>query len=124
MPGIGQAQRLAGSPANYWPLDWRTISSQQYTLSTTEGGVGVFKEPHATVTGTVIERIAETDGDTHLWVRLDSDPKSRFAVEITPQHPISPEPAVGDHGQFFGIFRYDAQHAWFEIHPLDGWVRG
>lgn len=123
MAGDGPAVVLPNRPGcNWWPLTWKTISAQQYTLSTTDPSVAIFKEPHAVVAGTVIEVIKESDGDIHCWVRLDDDPKSRFAVEFDPAISLS-GPAVGDHGHFFGIFRYDAQHQWYELHPVTSWLK-
>lgn len=113
-----QALHIDGSPANYWEIDEQTVTNMQLTLTPLDPSVPVFKEPHCAVTGTVEKVISETDGDHHIWLVFDGSSKSRLACEITPQQPI-PVPAVGAHVRIYGIFRYDHQHAWWEIHPVD-----
>lgn len=105
------------SPANYWLLDEQLISNMQWTVSALDPTVPVFKMPHAVVEGVVSEVINETDGDHHIWLTLDNS-KMRLACEIAPQSTIAP-PATGDHVRIYGIFRYDLQHGWPELHPVD-----
>lgn len=109
-------KKVLGS-CNYWQLDEQLISNMQWTVTPTDQSVPVFKMPHAYVEGVVEKVIHEQDGDTHLWVTLDGS-KFQFACEITPQNPL-PAPTVGDHCGFYGIFRYDLQHGWPELHPVD-----
>lgn len=109
---------LKGSPANYWLLDEQIISNMQIAVTPLDPTVSVFKEPHAVVEGVVEKVISEADGDHHIWLDLDGGSKSRFACEITPQQPITP-PKAGDHVRIYGIFRYDFQHGWWELHPVD-----
>lgn len=105
------------STANYWVLDEQLISNMQLAVTPLDPTVPVFKEPHCVITGTVEKVIHETDGDHHLWVTLDNS-KFQLACEIVPQNQIS-DPAVGDHVKVWGILRYDLQHGWWEIHPID-----
>lgn len=105
------------SPANYWVLDEQLITNMQLTVTPLDPSVPVFKEPHIVITGTVEKVIHEQDGDHHLWVTLDNS-KFQLACEIVPQNVI-PDPAIGDHVKIWGILRYDLQHGWWEIHPVD-----
>ncbi|TMC47831.1 MAG: hypothetical protein E6J14_14395 [Chloroflexi bacterium] len=111
---------IAGSPANYWLLDYDTINNMQWVVSAKDTRIPLFPDPHACIVGTVSQVINEQDGDTHIWVTMDGTSKGRFACEITPQQKIAP-PRVGQHIRVYGIFRYDLQHSWPEIHPLDHW---
>lgn len=112
--------RIPGSPANYWQLDYDSINNMQWTITPKDSRIPIFPDPHCCVTGTVVEVISETDGDHHIWINVDGTTKGRFACEIIPQNPIAP-PAVGQHVRICGIFRYDLQHSWPEIHPVDHW---
>jgi hypothetical protein len=114
------AVKAPNSAANFWPLNWANITNMAVVIHSRSLSGGVFREPHAVVTGTVKEVIAEADGDHHVWLQLDDDPKSRFTCEFIPELPLQPPP-VGTHGEFFGIFRWDDQHGWFEVHPVTFW---
>jgi hypothetical protein len=106
-----------GSAANYWLLDEQLISNMQIVVTPVDATVPVFKMPHAVVEGVVSEVINEGDGDHHIWLTLDNS-KFKLACEIAPQNPLTP-PAVNDHVRIYGIWRYDFQHGWWEIHPVD-----
>lgn len=108
-----------GSPANYWLLDEQLISNMQIVVTPLDATVAVFKMPHAVVEGVVSEVINEGDGDHHIWLTLDNS-KFKLACEIAPQNALTP-PAAGDHVRIYGIFRYDFQHGWWELHPVDFW---
>ena len=112
-------KKVLGS-CNYWQLDEQIIANMAISLTPTDPSVPVFKLPHAYVEGTVNEIIHEQDGDTHVWLALDSS-KMRLACEWTPQTNIDPPPAVGTRIGVYGIWRYDFQHAWWELHPVDHW---
>ena len=107
-----------GSPANYWLLDESIISNMQWAVTPLDPTVPVFKMPHAVIEGVVDKVINEQDGDTHLWVTLDNS-KFQLACEIAPQSKDIATPAVGAHVRIYGIFRYDLQHGWPELHPVD-----
>lgn len=107
----------SGSPANYWLLDEKIISNMVIALHPTDPSVPIFKMPHAVIEGVVEKALNEGDGDHHLWVTMDGG-KALLACEITPQNPL-PVPKVGEHVRIYGIFRYDFQHGWWEIHPVD-----
>lgn len=107
-----------GSPANYWLLDEQLISNMQLVVTPVDPTVPVFKMPHAVVEGVVEKVINEQDGDTHLWVTLDGS-KFQLACEIAPQDRGVALVAPGAHVRVYGIFRYDLQHGWWELHPVD-----
>ncbi len=109
-----------GSPANYWLLDEQIIANMQIAITPLDPTVPVFKMPHAVVEGTVAKVISESDGDTHVWLELDNS-KTQLACEWTPQSTAKPPPGAGAHIRVYGIFRYDAQHGWWELHPVDFW---
>lgn len=121
------ARHVPGSPANYWPLNEQIIANMQWTVIPLDHSVPVFKEPHACLEGTVGKLIAETDGDTHMWLILDNTSKAQIACEFIPQAtrgtPAATPPNEGDHVRVYGIFRYDLQHAWSELHPVDYWEK-
>jgi hypothetical protein len=115
-------RKLEGTNANYWQLDYDTIANMQWTVTPTNASIPLFTEPHACVIGTVEKVIQETDSDTHIWLTLDGTSKGQLACEIAPQNPLT-APQVGDHIAVYGIFRYDLQHGWPEIHPVDHWEK-
>lgn len=112
------ALRAPGSSANYWPVEYAALQNMQWVIHQVDTTIPIFKEPHVAITGTVLEVIHEADADIHFWLRPDGTTKDRMACEIVPQNPLTP-PAVGDHVTVFGIYRYDIQHGWDEIHPVD-----
>jgi hypothetical protein len=73
--------------------------------------------PRALVTGKVMKVTKEKDGDHHVWV---SDGKNELACEIVPELPL-PRPKVGDVIDVWGVYRWDGEHNWGEIHPCVGW---
>jgi hypothetical protein len=78
--------------------------------------VGHHTHTHAAVTGKVTYVSAESDGDYHI--RLTS-PSGRFIVaECIPQLPC-PHPKVGQTITVKGITRWDPEHSWNEIHPVE-----
>ncbi len=114
---LPQKHNYPGSPANYWLLDEQIIANMAIALNPTDPTVPIFKMPHAVIEGVVNKVISEADGDHHLWVQLDNS-KMQLACEIAPQNPLT-VPAAGDHVRVYGIWRYDFQHGWWEIHPVD-----
>lgn len=115
---------IPGSPANYWQLSVAIVNNIQLTMTPLDHSVALPTEPHWYADGVVEEVISEGDGDVHVWLSwLDAagaPTKDRLACEITPQQKLAPPP-VGQKVRVAGIFRYDAQHRWFEIHPVDWW---
>lgn len=107
---------------NYWQLSQAIIENLQITLSGKDHSLPLPTEPHWYLDGVVQEVRPETDGDHHIWLDYlnpdGSTSKGRFAAEITPQQPLA-IPAVGAKVRVFGILRYDFQHSWWELHPVD-----
>ena len=78
---------------------------------------GQWGRPRAKITGTVTLVKSEEDGDIHFRVENGGE----FIIcEITPPLPL-PRPKVGQKVTVWGIVRYDGQHKWHEIHPVEGW---
>ena len=70
---------------------------------------------HVQVTGRVALVRHELDGDLHI--KLVG--ATRFIVaECIPQLPCTP-PVVGTKITVFGISRYDSEHRWWEVHPVE-----
>lgn len=118
--GLPPKHNLAGSPANYWLLDEQIISNMQLSVTPLDPSVPVFKMPHAVIEGKVAKIINESDGDTHVWLEYGGG-KGQLACEWTPQSTAKPPPSVGSAIRVYGILRYDLQHGWWEIHPVDAW---
>lgn len=112
------AVHIPGSTANYWQLDYSVLANMQWVVHPVDAGTPIFKEPHMAITGTVKEVLSESDGDHHFWLIPDGTSKDQLACEITPQNPLTPPP-VGAHILVCGIYRYDLQHGWSEVHPVD-----
>lgn len=76
---------------------------------------------HISVCGRVEYVKREADGDGHLRI-VDSEPGSRIptfiVAEIVPYHPL-PLPKVGSVVQVAGVSRFDKQHRWYEVHPVE-----
>jgi hypothetical protein len=102
------------------------------------------------ITGTIVSRSVESDGDVHINVRLDPqyqgvlvdgnqfedgylivEPVCQYApllgeaIRVCAADPdplAGPLPAVGDHVWMEGRYILDLQHhAWAELHPLYRW---
>jgi hypothetical protein len=89
----------------YWPVTVSTIVH------------GLNKHTHVSVRASLYKVIRENDGDVHLWIR---DPISRdsMVVECIPKLPC-PSLTIGSTYDFQGITRFDNEHRWYEIHPLE-----
>jgi hypothetical protein len=74
---------------------------------------------HALVTGRVVRVRARLDGG---WrIRLAETGGALAAAEIRLSNPV-PLPRVGSYIQLRGALRYDEQHAWYAIDPVEAWV--
>lgn len=88
-----------------------------------------FVYPRATVTGYVIDHASEDDGDYHIKLAdTDLGAISRntaiedFVIcEIIPEIPISPPP-LHSYVSISGIYRWDIEHGWPELHPVLRWT--
>jgi hypothetical protein len=70
---------------------------------------------HVRVTGTVTEVASEPDGDTHI--RL-SDGQAFIVAECIPELPCR-RPVLGQMVTVEGISRFDGEHKWYEVHPVE-----
>lgn len=78
--------------------------------------IGHTTHTHVRVHGNVTLVRTEADGDVHI--RL-SAPSGRFIVaECIPRLPCR-RPKLGDTLTVSGISRRDAEHAWWEVHPVE-----
>lgn len=116
LPGVAAGVKAA----NYWELKPEMLNNAQVVIHPLDRSVYVPTEPHWYIEGTVIELITEDDGDHHMWLKPDGSTKDRVACEFTPQQPLA-RPAVGAHIRVYGILRYDHQHQFWELHPIDLW---
>ena len=74
------------------------------------------RHTHVEVCGRVSLVRKEEDGDIHI--RL-SDDEGRFIIaEIVPYRPL-PKPKLNQNICVLGIHRYDAEHGWDEVHPVE-----
>lgn len=80
--------------------------------------IGHFKHTHVQTTGTVVYVLSETDGDIHIKL---SSPSGRFIIaECIPKLPCI-KPKAGTTITVFGITRWDPEHVWAEVHPVESW---
>ncbi len=89
----------------YWPT---TVSAIVH---------GLNKHTHVSVRAKVIRSYRETDGDKHNWIK-DITTGDSLVVECIPEIPC-PTVLVGKILTFQGITRFDGEHKWQEIHPLE-----
>lgn len=100
-------QRPDDGGRKYWPV----------TIAQLAGGT--VKHTHVAVTGRVVLVKHEADGDTHLRLRDDS---LRFIVAECIPALRCPVPAIGNVVTVQGISRYDGEHHWWEVHPVENLV--
>ena len=81
---------------------------------------GHYPGAGASVVAQVTAVTQELDGDIHVQLQAGS---SFLIGEIVPELEIPP-PNEGALVTAWGIVRYDAQHGWWELHPLLGWAKG
>lgn len=92
----------------YWPVSVALLSS------------GSFKHTHVQVTGIVAYAVTEDDGDLHIKLTsVTPDTLNRFIIaECIPSLPCR-HPKSGDTVTVRGISRYDPEHRWYEVHPVE-----
>jgi hypothetical protein len=74
---------------------------------------------HATVTGRVVRVRSCRDGG---WrIRLAETGGALAAGEIRPSNPL-PLPRVGARIVLRGALRYDEEHGWYAVDPIDIWI--
>lgn len=78
--------------------------------------IGAFKGPRCTIGGIIKSVTRETDGDFHIRI---TDGSYEAVTEVVPEIPLT-IPPVGARVRVSGIPRQDADHGWWEIHPVTG----
>jgi len=74
---------------------------------------------HVQVTGWVAATHMERDGDRHIKLVPSPGARTPFLIaECIPQLPCA-APAVGRRLTVQGISRYDREHGWWEVHPVE-----
>lgn len=109
---------IPDSPANYWLHDIQHMTNMVVTITKTNPNLGLVVDTHVCIEGQVIYRRKEDDGDIHFKI-VDAN-GNVLTCEIDPQHPLG-EPAYLQHVRVYGITRFDMDHGWWEIHPVDYW---
>ena len=82
---------------------------------------GTFPHTHVTVDSAIVDYTkAEADSDYHIRLRDPNDtmPDHFVVAECIPKLPCQ-HPRVGRLVTVWGIYRRDAEHGWFEIHPVE-----
>lgn len=103
LSGAAQAQRT------YWKGNVSRMASH------------TFSHTHVRLDSVVVVyTAAEADSDFHVRVRDPRDTVwSHFIIaECIPAIPCT-RPRVGDLVTVYGIMRYDAEHGWAELHPVE-----
>jgi hypothetical protein len=104
---------IAGSLMAATGRYWYPVTISQIT----SGSVG---HTHAQIGGYVTYVRHELDNDWHIQV-CDSMAASGthcLVTEVIPGLPLK-LPKVGSHVVISGITRYDKEHGWWEIHPIE-----
>lgn len=87
----------------YWPV---TIADM---------AAGKNHHTHVEVSGKVVLVRHEQDGDLHI--RL-TDGSNFVVAECVPELPCK-APKLGDAVTVQGISRFDGEHKWYEVHPVE-----
>ncbi len=98
------------------------LSSRHYfPVSISDLSAGRNFHTHVQVTGkvTLVKRQGDgkTIGDGDLHIRI-SDGKNFIVAECIPKLPC-PEPKLGQTITVEGISRFDGEHKWYEVHPVE-----
>lgn len=97
----------------YWPQELENYAER--------GSV----RPRVQIDGYVIYTRTEKDGDLHIRLcdTLDArgmDRRHCIVCEIIPTLPV-PRPPIHAHIRVKGISRFDPEHGWREVHPVEAW---
>jgi hypothetical protein len=80
--------------------------------------VATSQQTHIETCGQVVYRRKMSDGDWHLTLIYGS---SKLVLEFIPGLALVP-PSKGTWVRVRGIRRYDDDHNWPEIHPVESWT--
>lgn len=90
----------------YWPVTVQALAAGQVVHT------------HVSVTGLVTYTRLEDDGDLHLRLAADSTGSPFIVAECIPLLPCR-RPVVGRWVTVRGITRFDPEHRWWEVHPVE-----
>ncbi len=90
----------------YWPISVDSLAT------------GHVLRIHVQTTGRVTLMRHEADGDIHLKL---VGQRAFVVLEIIPGYPLKAIPTVGQRIRAYGITRWDGEHKWQELHPLEKW---
>lgn len=103
------------------PLSAQTIVSRRYWVTSIDTlWIGHQKHTHTEVTGRVVYRRWEDDGDRHIKIASLSDSTKFIIAECIPALPCRAV-SIGEIITVRGISRYDPEHDWREVHPVE-WI--
>lgn len=80
---------------------------------------GKSKRTHVAVRGRVALVQREDDGDLHLRLAPLGGGAAFVVAECVPLLPCAFRPKPGDVVTASGISRYDREHGWWEVHPVE-----
>ncbi len=89
----------------YWPTTVPQLAS------------GTVRHTHVMVTGIVAYTKLEDDGDVHI--RLVGDSGATFIIAECIPKLLCRRPKNGERITVKGIQRFDAEHGWREVHPVE-----
>lgn len=92
----------------YWPTAVSTLAA------------GRSVHTHVAVTGRVRFTRLEDDGDLHIRLDSPADTSKFIIAECIPALPCT-RPARGSTITVKGISRFDPEHGWYEVHPVESW---
>jgi hypothetical protein len=92
----------------YWPTPIETMWA------------GLQKHTHVAVTGRVKYLRREEDGDLHIKLVSLRDPTKFIIAECIPLIPCA-RPVLSSVITVRGVSRYDPEHGWREVHPVESW---
>jgi len=80
--------------------------------------VAVSQQTHIETCGQVVYVRKQLDGDWHITLAIGA---AKVVAEIIPLIPLEPPPK-GAWVTVRGIRRFDDEHKWYEINPVESWV--
>lgn len=93
------------------------VSRTYWSATVAQLASGTFRHTHVAVTGIVAYTRIEDDGDLHM--RLVADTGTVFIIaECVPRLPCR-RPQNGERVTVKGIQRFDPEHSWREVHPVE-----
>lgn len=102
-----------------WSTPVRPMTQRTYwVMSVDTLATGHLKHTHVQVTDSVAYAVGEGDGDVHI--KLQSRSGKFIIAECIPKLPCL-KPKAGTRITVYGITRWDPEHQWAEVHPVEDW---